>query len=50
MFRLGIIASVEKTPFDFRQLTRIGERVGGSFDGYDVMFIVNGEGKRAFGK
>jgi aldose 1-epimerase len=46
----GEIASIENTPFDFRKLTRIGERVNESFDGYDMMFIIDGEGKRPFGK
>lgn len=46
---LGEIASVENTPFDFRKPTPIGERVTGSFDGYDMMFVVDGEGKRSFG-
>jgi hypothetical protein len=47
---LGEIASVENTPFDFRKLTAIGERVNESFDGYDLMFIIDGDGKRPFGK
>jgi len=49
-FCVGEIAPVENTPFDFRKLTRIGERVNESFDGYDMMFIVDGNGKRSFGK
>ncbi len=47
---LGEIASVGNTPFDFRKLTAIGERMNESFDGYDMMFIVDGEGNRPFGK
>ncbi len=49
-FCVGEIAPVENTPFDFRKLTRIGDRVNESFDGYDMMFIVDGNGKRSFGK
>lgn len=46
----GEIASIDDTPFDFRTPTRIGERINDSFDGYDMMFIIEGEGKRPFGK
>ncbi|CAF4328337.1 unnamed protein product [Rotaria sp. Silwood2] len=46
----GKIASVENTPYDFRTLTRIGDRMNESFDGYDLMFIIDGNGKRPFGK
>ena len=46
----GEIASVENTPFDFRKRTPIGERINESFDGYDIMFVIEGEGKRPFGK
>jgi len=46
----GQIATVENTPFDFRQLKRIGDSINESFDGYDMMFIVDGDGKRSFGK
>jgi len=46
----GETASVENTPYDFRKLTRIGEHINESFDGYDIMFIVDGDGKRPFGK
>ncbi|CAF4858683.1 unnamed protein product [Rotaria sp. Silwood1] len=46
----GGIASVENTPYDFRTLTRVGDRINESFDGYDIMFIVDGNGKRPFGK
>jgi hypothetical protein len=49
-FHLGEIASVENTPFDFRKLTPIGSRIDESFDGYDMMFIIDGNGKRPFGK
>ena len=47
---LGEVAPVENTPFDFRQPTRIGERINQSFDGYDMMFVIDGEGKRPFCK
>jgi hypothetical protein len=47
---LGEVASVENTPFDFRTATAIGERIDESFDGYDMMFIIDGEGNRPFGK
>jgi aldose 1-epimerase len=47
---LGEVASIENTPFDFRELTRIGDRIDESFDGYDMMFIIDGNGKRSFGK
>lgn len=47
---LGDIASVESTPFDFKTKTAIGERINESFDGYDMMFVIEGEGKRPFGK
>lgn len=50
IFLLGEIGAIDNTPFDFRTPTRIGERINESFDGYDIMFIVNGEGKRPFGK
>ncbi|CAF0956262.1 unnamed protein product [Adineta ricciae] len=46
----GEIASVENTPFDFRKRTPIGERINESFDGYDMMFVIEGEGKRSFSK
>ncbi|CAF1212853.1 unnamed protein product [Rotaria sordida] len=46
----GEIASVENTPYDFRTSTRIGDRINESFDGFDMMFIVDGDGKRSFGK
>ncbi|CAF4101924.1 unnamed protein product [Rotaria sordida] len=46
----GEIASVENTPYDFRTLTRIGDRINESFDGYDITLIVDGDGKRPFGK
>ncbi|CAF3241624.1 unnamed protein product [Rotaria socialis] len=46
----GEIASVENTPFDFRTLTRVGDHINESFTGYDIMLLVNGEGKRPFGK
>ena len=49
-FSLGEVASVENTPFDFRTSTAIGARINDSFDGYDMMFVVNGTGKRDFGK
>jgi len=47
---IGNIASVENTPFDFRELTRIGDHNGELLHGYDIMFIVDGEEKRPFGK
>lgn len=50
IYHLGEIASVENTPFDFRELTQIGSRVNESFDGYDMMFIIDGDKKRPFGK
>jgi len=46
----GEIASIENTPYDFRELTQIGARIDESFDGYDMMFIIDGNGKRSFGK
>ena len=46
----GEIASVENTVFDFRQLQPIGARINESFDGYDMMFVVNGSGKRSFAR
>ncbi|CAF4550077.1 unnamed protein product, partial [Rotaria sp. Silwood2] len=49
-FSLGEINSVENTPYDFQTLTRIGDRINASVDGYAMMFIVDGEGKRPFGK
>jgi hypothetical protein len=49
-FFVGQISSIENTPFDFRALTRIGERINESFDGYDMMFVIDGDGKRPFGK
>ncbi|CAF3852142.1 unnamed protein product [Rotaria sp. Silwood1] len=49
-FLLGEIKSVENTPYDFQTLTRIGERINVSVDGYAMMFIIDGEGKRPFGK
>lgn len=49
-FSLGEVATVENTPFDFRTSTAIGARINDSFDGYDMMFVVKGTGKRDFGK
>lgn len=46
----GEILSVEKTPFDFRNSQKIGARLTDSFDGYDMMFIVKGNGLRFFSK
>ena len=31
-------------------MTRIGARIDSSFDGYDIMLIVDGNGRRSFGK
>ena len=47
---VGEVASVKDTPFDFRTSTAIGARINDSFDGYDMMFVVKGTGKRDFGK
>jgi len=47
---IGVISKVDNTPFDVREITRIGDRANIEFDGYDIMFIVDGEGKRPFGK
>ncbi|CAF1279673.1 unnamed protein product [Rotaria sordida] len=46
----GEIRSVENTPYDFQTLTRISDRINVSVDGYAMMFIIDGEGKRPFGK
>ncbi|CAF1002336.1 unnamed protein product [Adineta steineri] len=46
----GEIKPVENTPYDFRKLTRIGERIDESFDGYDLMYVIDGNGKRSFAK
>lgn len=46
----GEIGQIDNTPFDFRTPTRIGERINESFDGYDIMFVIDGEGNRPFGK
>jgi len=35
---------------DFRQMARIGDRIGEVYFGYNVMFIVDGHGQRSFGK
>lgn len=46
----GELASVEGTPFDFRELTPIGERIDSSHPqmqyglGYDHCYVLNGEG------
>jgi hypothetical protein len=46
----GQIASVENTPNDFQKLTHLGDRIHEvSFD-FHTMFVVDGEGKRPFGK
>ncbi len=50
MFVLGQIESVENTPNDFRTVTRIGDHIQEVLYGYNVMFIVDGEGKRSFSK
>jgi len=50
IFILGQIASLDNTANDFRKLTRIGDHIQEVFFGYNVMFIVDGEGKRSFGK
>ncbi len=47
---LGQILSVKDTANDFQTLTRIGDHIDEVYFGYNVMFIVNGEGKRSFGK
>ncbi|CAF1202767.1 unnamed protein product [Rotaria sordida] len=46
----GEIRVVENTPYDFQTLTRISDRINVSVDGYAMMFIIDGEGKRPFGK
>ncbi|CAF1224405.1 unnamed protein product [Rotaria sordida] len=46
----GEIRSVENTSYDFQTLTRISDRINVSVDGYAMMFIIDGEGKRPFGK
>ncbi|UJR36552.1 hypothetical protein I4U23_029272 [Adineta vaga] len=46
----GEITSVENTPNDFQKLTCIGDRIDKIPFAYNVMFIVNGEGNRSFGK
>jgi len=46
----GQIESVENTPYDFRELSRVGDRINESFDGYDIMFVIDGQGKRSFGQ
>ncbi len=50
MFILGEIATIENTANDFRTLTRIGDRIQEVYFGYNVMFVIDGEGKRSFGK
>ena len=47
---LGQIISVENTPNDFRKLTRIDDHIHEIPYAYNVMFVVDGEGKRSFGK
>jgi hypothetical protein len=47
---LGEISSVENTPNDFRKLTRISDHIDEVLHAYNVMFIIDGEGKRSFGK
>lgn len=44
------IASVENSPNDFQKLTRIADRIDEVPYAYNVMFIINGDGKRFFGK
>jgi len=46
----GEIASVNASTNDFRQMARIGDRIGEVYFGYNVMFIVDGHGQRSFGK
>ncbi|CAF1063393.1 unnamed protein product [Adineta steineri] len=46
----GQIAPVENTPNDFRKLTCVGDHIHEIPYAYNVMFIINGEGKRSFGK
>jgi len=50
VFILGEIVSVDNTANDFRKLTRIGDHIHEVLFGYNVMFIIDGEGKRSFGK
>ena len=50
VFHSGEIASVENTLYDFKELTRIGDRINESFDGFDIMLLVDGNEKRSFGK
>ncbi len=50
MLVLGEIALVENTPNDFRKLTRIGDHIHEVSFGFNIMFVVDGEGKRSFGK
>ena len=49
-FNLGEIRPIKNTANDFEQLTRIGDHIHEVYFGYNVMFIVDGEGKRSFGK
>ena len=54
MIPTGEIRAVEGTPFDFRTLRRIGDRIDGGdaqlrlAGGYDHNFVLNGEGFRKF--
>lgn len=50
IFLLGEIASVENTVYDFQTLSRIGDHTNKTTVGCNAMLIVDGEGKRSFGK
>ncbi|CAF1235372.1 unnamed protein product [Adineta ricciae] len=47
---IGEIASVVNTPNDFRTLARIGDHINEIPYAYNVMYMVDGDGKRSFGK
>lgn len=50
MMMVGEIASVKNTAHDFGQFTRIGDHIDEVSYGFNVMFVVDGEGQRFFGK
>ncbi len=50
MFISGQIASVDNTTNDFQNLTRIGDHIHDVPFAYNVLFIVDGDGQRSFGK
>jgi len=50
LFISGQISSVDNTANDFQNLTRIGDHIHDVPFAYNVMFIVDGEGQRSFGK